>query len=729
MTNKQFDKIYNNLINNKINKSEIENLLLKSKINDIKINKINGNTIINYLCFLDRNELLIEIIKKRPELILITDINGNSYTHIICYLLKSKYIEEILKIQPTSFNLLNNSNQTPLYFLVNYPSILKKVISNEKIEINQIIENNDTLLTYCLKKSRTKKDNFYESALIILNHKKIDLDLDLNLKPLDITIIKNDYELAEKIIKKGVNLNKKNKLNKLPIQIAIHYNSNKIYNLLISKGVNLDDNGENGLDNPLINLIYLKKYDQAKKIIKKVKNVNETDKYINSAAHYALSHKYIPKDLLFELLLKTDLNKKNINGISPLYLLLSKHNWKNFKEILKKKKLDIFSKNLDENKSVLSLIPDEDVPKFMEVVVESFINNSDSKIFKDICLKEDCFRKIFKIILESKHSYPIKGDYFTIKNFNLVKSKKTVKPTSFTPSSFYNMIYLYIILRKYKNCCPVFRYGLPFIKQNTYLKLGLDVNESTKNNLVKIYTENNFELSCYVILWKNIDDYYIDSKLDVYLKKLLISDNIRFIVFKLTLIDGNNLHANIIIFDKQTCMMDRFDPYGNISMNNSNEFDDMFEKHMKNIFNEFCKQQNKEFLYLRPKDYISIGPQTISNDNNSEIRKAGDPEGFCLAWTFWYLEMRLTNPDIHPKILLKEAIKEINEKSKEYSDYKFIDFIRNYSSELEKGRIKLFKKLNISKEHIFRNLLPEKEEELFLDNFNLLMIRLLNERL
>ena len=45
--------------------------------------------------------------------------------------------------------------------------------------------------------------------------------------------------------------------------------------------------------------------------------------------------------------------------------------------------------------------------------------------------------------------------------------------------------------------------------------------------------------------------------------------------------------------------------------------------------------------------------QILSNDDSNYTKKLGDPIGYCLAWTLWYLEQRIGNPDINLDNLLK----------------------------------------------------------------------------
>lgn len=65
-----------------------------------------------------------------------------------------------------------------------------------------------------------------------------------------------------------------------------------------------------------------------------------------------------------------------------------------------------------------------------------------------------------------------------------------------------------------------------------------------------------------------------------------------------------------------------------------------------------------------------------------------DPGGFCAAWSLWYANLRLANPDRTRKEVIQRSISTIKE-----SDITFTNFIRNYSS----GMVLFSKRLAKSK--------------------------------
>ena len=146
---------------------------------------------------------------------------------------------------------------------------------------------------------------------------------------------------------------------------------------------------------------------------------------------------------------------------------------------------------------------------------------------------------------------------------------------------------------------------------------------------------------------------------------------------------------------------------------------DILKNHFGTILQPYCETKHKMFSYLRPYDYMgNVSFQIISNDTDINTKKLGDPVGYCLAWTFWYLEMRVKNPDIHPKELISLTITDIintnvhNDEKVDHA-YIFIDFIRNYASKLDNEKNNYLIKCNIPEKYIY-NLIPRLQDELLI---------------
>ena len=174
------------------------------------------------------------------------------------------------------------------------------------------------------------------------------------------------------------------------------------------------------------------------------------------------------------------------------------------------------------------------------------------------------------------------------------------------------------------------------------------------------------------ILWFDDKYYWINPYLFEAINYSIKKHKKRFIIISLIIIQSNINHQNLIIFDTIKLKIERFDPYGYI--NNSNT--ELLDKLLTKVF----KKLSKKIKYISPKIYMNrIGFQNISEfelkiNNNKNI---GDPNGFCIAWCFWYLETRLKNPNIKIVSLINNSIKYIIN-----SETTFTEYIRSYSVKL-----------------------------------------------
>lgn len=157
-----------------------------------------------------------------------------------------------------------------------------------------------------------------------------------------------------------------------------------------------------------------------------------------------------------------------------------------------------------------------------------------------------------------------------------------------------------------------------------------------------------------------------NSILQYNLKKLFnkCSKKTRFTVIFLNLenrtckkIDGLQ-HSNILIYDRNNKSIERFEPHGS--------FKDFDQDLLDSWLSEYTKKELKVKEYIRPSSICPIGLQKIHE------KKEKYHTGFCGLWSIWYLDLRLTFPDVSPEHLLKTAINHLEKAG-------FTEFIYNYS--------------------------------------------------
>ena len=105
--------------------------------------------------------------------------------------------------------------------------------------------------------------------------------------------------------------------------------------------------------------------------------------------------------------------------------------------------------------------------------------------------------------------------------------------------------------------------------------------------------------------------------------------------------------------------------------------------------NDWSDRKGTDYSYIKQK----INEYILEKDNI----KAGDPVGFCVAWCIWYVNLRLSNPDIDRKDVLEQGIKIIDTKFNS-----FRNFIRSYSKFLSEYSKKLKETEDVS--YTFREM-------------------------
>ena len=90
-----------------------------------------------------------------------------------------------------------------------------------------------------------------------------------------------------------------------------------------------------------------------------------------------------------------------------------------------------------------------------------------------------------------------------------------------------------------------------------------------------------------------------------------------------------------------------------------------------------------------------VGFQSISDENNLANLKAGDYGGFCLAWSLWYVEHRMKNPNVNIKVLVEKLLNKLTN-----NELKFSEYIRNYANKINEKRIKYMKLAGFNEKEI-----------------------------
>lgn len=126
-------------------------------------------------------------------------------------------------------------------------------------------------------------------------------------------------------------------------------------------------------------------------------------------------------------------------------------------------------------------------------------------------------------------------------------------------------------------------------------------------------------------------------------------------------------HFNILIYDKQTGILENFEPDGSSFVNPN--FDIAVEEYfIKN------KLISKYYPSIRICPYI--GPQYKQELEHIKLKISR--EGFCIMWCIWYADLRLTFPDIRPKQIQKDAMSNINNIGFDKFIIRYTKFVINF---------------------------------------------------
>lgn len=163
--------------------------------------------------------------------------------------------------------------------------------------------------------------------------------------------------------------------------------------------------------------------------------------------------------------------------------------------------------------------------------------------------------------------------------------------------------------------------------------------------------------------------------------KCLKNSDKRFIVSFFSFKTEDCYHMNILIYDRNTNEVERFEPNGSSAYEimeecQEEELDKYLEKYFKGL----------NIDYISPQVYCpNIGIQQIFETEDSEYEV-----GFCVTWSFLYANERLLHPELSRKETTKSMIKKLEkyiQKNGNYYDY-FTDRISQilsfYSGEIDK---------------------------------------------
>jgi ankyrin repeat protein len=667
----------------------------------------NGNTILHIASINNNKKIISYYLKKDISPLLKSNNDGNTPIHLLATYNYVTLLKQCVNNYPEFLNLLNNNDETITNILYNNLDFIKfvcKLIDDNKQYDTNLITNdtaNNNIITKNIDDNTKINDNNYKIISILLKNQAKYIN-ECSGSFLCYALNNDKLDIAKLLIDNKYDINKKDSYI-TPFIYAIENKQHEILKLLLkNKNIDIQYCGPEGDDNPMMIAIDNNDEYVINLLLEHKFNVDLFNRHLDTSLNYALKNKKLSVDILAKLILSGNLNIQNVDGETPLHNLCKYHNLDNYSNLLVNKELDIFIKD-NHNKRPLDYLSGHTINKLIKFATKSYNTQlNDSSILKKT-IKNDYELK--KYMFATERSIPKSKDKKKL-NEKFI-SGNSVTHGLFNADALHNMIYTVIMLKKYDNLCIPFQYMISDKYVNTKVSWNNLYNIPSENiiyELAQVYNNYFFEIQPYLIIWKNKNVNYIHKDFKFLIKKCLISEKVRYIFIKLTLVPSmNNTHANILVYDKVTNILERFEPYGLIPYLDG----DNLNKFIENIGKECI---NKNLTYIKPIDMKNvIGPQVISDDSNYNIKKLGDPNGYCLAWTFWFLETRVSNPDTNTKDLLENMISNVIKPNSVDGDKLFIDFIRNYAGGLDKLKNEFMINAGIGEQNIYNLSLNDKD--------------------
>lgn len=602
-------------------------------------NIIGGKNLLHLACIRGKHDIVNKYINLRPssDNITISTDNGNNMAHLLSIHGWDDLLYDVIKKIPTLVKRTNNNNESFITYIMDRTDILKKIYK--------------LLLKY---------DNFDVFNLISVDNITPMMYIVDNID--DNTIDNNDNNNIY------IQILKHDKVDwKLPPKIPLFFyilEQNKI-NLAkyILKNVDFDPNisSENNIT-PLILSTIKNNYDITRLLIKKGANINVgTDDNILLPINISIKNRSLDN---IKILLDSgnlDFNKSDSSLNTPLFyfieLLITGHyddDDEDFISILKKfiKNTNIHTKNID-NISPYDLLKKYDLFDKLNI---SYNETSFNKTNMALFLPKS---------IESQYGL-------------------------FNPDIVHNIIYMIYLKNTYKNII-MYPVQTPNKNKQEWDKRFI-ISYTSESEVIKssitIHHDFFFTLVPAICFWKDKNIHFFCKNIEFYLRRAITQTD-RFVILKFSLIPQmSSMHANIVIYDKIDHKLMRFEPYGDWEISDAYLLD-------KKLSKIFCSATNTHKIkYIRPGDFLSNSKfQTISQGDYK--KHLGDPMGYCLAWCYWFIELKLKNPDIDEKSLVENALHNIIKTKNNNDKNPLLGYIRGYARNLDNEKNKILQELKI----------------------------------
>ena len=462
---------------------------------------------------------------------------------------------------------------------------------------------------------------------------------------------------------------------------------------------------------------YLEKYYQTQRA--HIYFTNEIDDGHNTYLHRVLTSKQIinvPIPIIQFFIEHTDLNQENYTGVTSAHILVGKGLWRLYKDLLTEKKINLLKvDNMGNN--CYFYIAEKDKTEFMEFSqkIKIPIDIKDSYDIQKM-FNTDLIRSM---INTSDQTYLINAshNHGNTNNYRI----DSIQYGLFNNDVMHYMLYLRYLENKYKSIyVPVRNFSEKNKEREMFffdlLAYNTSANQQIINKHVKIDMNIMYSYMPHMIYWINEDQNYINHDLIKILKSHDQSVNVmtqRYVMLMITIIWNNTtLHANSLIYDRLNKEAWRFEPYGvtNITTINTFSIDDDLHTLLEEVYGKIT--------YHDPGDYLhGLNFQMVDGEDHIGNRNLGDPDGYCLAWNIWFIEVVISHPDKNVRDIMKNffnphSISQILSEeeglyTKINSENHYLDFIRRYAHKLDNEKNNILLNLGVKKYYIYNTVMKD----------------------
>jgi ankyrin repeat protein len=699
--------LFNLLKNGKYD--DFKKILNKSNI-DVNIKDDNNNYLITY-AIIRNNIEIVKLLLNKGAKIDIVDQEGKTIMYIPIKYAYDEIIKLLLEHDKKLVDLKDGDGNLPLHYAILFKNIFA---------INELL-NNDA--------DTNAKDQYSFTSLHLAVYSK-------------------NYDICNKIINKGVNINAVTPIGESALHIACNLKLYDIAKLLLKHNIDPNIQDKNDEITALMYTIYLHNVKLFKLLLKYGASPIIQDSDGNSAIHHIiiedsgeLLHELLqdkrkgtwnfnihniaaklPVHILLERHIKetddtkyivsqSDLNYQDNIGNTALHHICKRRVWGFLKDIIVDKKLNVFIRNYNKVRPVdyvskaeldefFNLVADsynnvlkrgnvewttewenmcrrdiyyDKLNKAKKGVIDKYLDKSVDKS-KEIC-KQIIVKKLWSLykceVCDAGCSYPLKKGGKCIK----IGDYEPVEMCTFIGLSIDILFGLIYLLRKHKNACTTV--DTNFIK-----------NDEICSHLASMGIETNTrcDFNNYEVLWLFKKKLFFSNNFTKNFNNCIQNKDIRFVICPLGVETNVAGHANYLIYDKNTKVAERFEPYGQSPANY-----DYNEKLLDTLLSHKFKEIDPDIKFLSPAEYLPKIAFQYFDVHEKNTSKLGEMHGNCGSWSIWYVTMRLTYPDYEPKILVDKLLKAIKR-----DGYFFKNIIRDFSKEITNIRDDVFKKAFIT---------------------------------